>query len=381
MPYSKKIFQIFFDAISNEISVEKDILYRLNKTHLSFTPIRAIKSIKLIEKYKVNKFIYSCLCILFVILSPLYFFWKLVKTIKFTHKGSSQSISQVVLVANGRIDYLFKKICIDDNVTFININQGNKNDYINLNSSLTFKDYIKAYIYSLYSLLFLLFKLKNKTDIMQGYVSYDWFLVFIALYKIRKKVKTVYFANHYDRWSVMFDQLFYDKEIVQMQHGILPNNLNLAYKLKNIDIIYCYNEKSKELFKKIFNLEGTVFKKINLCLKLSDVTSDKKKILIIGQPHSMVKEVEISNILGNMYDVFIKPHPLYSSDIYKSIENAKIINDSKFYPKVDLALCYESTLGLEYEASGINVLWWKNINSSQVVNEINTILSTMPLKN
>lgn len=58
----KKMFNSFYDAITDEISVEKDVLKRLGKINLKFTPLRSIKSISLIEKYNVNLFMYSIFC-------------------------------------------------------------------------------------------------------------------------------------------------------------------------------------------------------------------------------------------------------------------------------------------------------------------------------
>ena len=159
--------------------------------------------------------------------------------------------------------------------------------------------------------------------------------------------------------------------IVLIQHGILPDTLHLHYKLKNINEIYYYNEKSKAIFKEIFDCKDVKFKKFVLSLNLSDIKSDKKTILIIGQPHSIDMEINIAKSLIDDYELYIKPHPLYSNKKYKSIKGVKIITDRNFYPRVDLALCYESTLGLEYEASGINVIWWKGLDIKNIFNVVN----------
>ncbi|MFK7779570.1 MAG: hypothetical protein QM490_00245, partial [Candidatus Gracilibacteria bacterium] len=129
----------------------------------------------------------------------------------------------LMLIANGRIKYLLTKLKIDiDKTTYFNINQPINNIDDNIYQYLSFFDYIKAYIYSLIGSFLVIVKLKDKTDILQNYIAYEWFLTYIVLKKINKHTKKVYFANHYDRWATMFDQIFADKELVLIQHGILP---------------------------------------------------------------------------------------------------------------------------------------------------------------
>ena len=36
------------------------------------------------------------------------------------------------------------------------------------------------------------------------------------------------------------------------------------------------------------------------------------------------------------------------------------------FPHVDVALCFESTLGVEYEASGVKVIWWKGMDMDSI---------------
>jgi hypothetical protein len=363
----KKMFDIFYDAICDEISVENDLLKRLDKSNFRFTPLRGLKTISLIEKYKINLFVYSVICVIFVFVSPVYFLIKLLKKIAIKKDNKNEIVEEnLILVANGRVDYLYNKLNKSEKVTYININQNNKANYISYKKYLKLSDYFLAYIFSLISIFYLLYKLKNKTDILQAYVAFEWFLVYLSLNRLKKGAKKVYFANHYDRWAVMFDQLFKDKEVVLIQHGILPDNLQLDYKLENINTIYYYDDKSKILFKKMFNLNSINFEKLTLSLILSDIKSNKKTILIIGQPHSIDIEIDIISELKNKYEIYVKPHPLFSREKYKSIKDINIIEDRNFYPRVDLALCYESTLGLEYEASGVNVLWWKDYDIKSI---------------
>lgn len=292
---------------------------------------------------------------------------KLFKNLEISNNNQDIKVNEnLILVANGRVDYLYNKLNKNEEVTYLNINQNSKVNYISYKKFLKLSDYFLVYIFSLISIFYLLYK----TDILQAYVAYDWFLVYISLKRLNQNTKKVYFANHYDRWAVMFDQLFENKKVILIQHGILPDDLQLDYKLKNINTIYYYDDKSKILFKKIFNLNSINFEKLILSLNLSNIKSTKKTILIIGQPHSIDIEIDIIIELKNKYEIYVKPHPLFSREKYKSIKDIKIIEDRNFYPRVDLALCYESTLGLEYEMSGIIVLWFKNMNTDSIIKNI-----------
>ncbi len=364
-----KVLDIFYSSICNEIDTEENFLKRIDKK-LDFVPVRVVKTLKYIDKYHINKLIYGLFCIVLFFLFPIYFLSKIKFNFKNKYWFNNKKIN-MVLVADNRIESLYKKIDVLDNlkVIFININQINRDYYIDVNSFVGLKIIIKSYIYSIVSLFYIVFRLKRKTDLPQIYVAFDWFKTYFALKEIVSYADNIYFSNHYDRWSTMFDFLFKDNNLVLIQHGILPDNLSLTYKLKNLKTIYCFDEKSKNIFKKLFECSITNFKTIDLKLNLTYVRSLKKTILIIGQPHSMEREIQIIELLKEIYSVYIKPHPLYDNSKYK-IDGTELVLDSDFFPKVDMALTYESTLGLEYEISGVNVIWWKEMTNQQIVDEI-----------
>ncbi|MFX4281035.1 hypothetical protein ACOL3J_02005 [Aliarcobacter butzleri] len=369
-----KVLDIFYNSICNEIDTDENVLKRIDKK-LDFIPVRHLKSIRYIDKFHINKFIYSFFCIISFFLFPIYFLFKIRFNFKSKYLFHNKKIN-MVLVADNRIESLYKNIDVVNNseIVFININQPNKDHYIDINSFVSLEKIIKSYIYSIVSLFYIIFKLNRKTDFLQVYVAYDWFKTYFVLEELVNYSNNVYFSNHYDRWSTMFDFLFKKNNLVLIQHGILPNDLTLTYKLKNLNTIYYLDEKSKKIFLQLFECTRTNFKTINLKLNLTPVECDKKTILIIGQPHSMEKELEIINLIKDKYLVYVKPHPLYDYSKYK-VSNIELILDKDFFPKVDIALSYESTLGLEYEISGINVLWWKELSFVEIINEINKRLN------
>ncbi len=375
-------YKFFLNSILNEISIEEDILKRINRQNIAYVPTRTIKLLPLLDKYKVGKYFYLIINYIYLIVAPFFYFYKLLKWLKPNKELTIDSClkikKKVILLSTSRAYPLSKKIFNSEDILYIDINQNtilSESNYLHIKSILGYLDYFKAFFFSVIGLFYVLIHLKDKSSLLQTYVAYDWFLIFIALNKIKPQVDEVIFANHYDRWATMFDQLFESKKIVLIQHGILSKSLRLKYKLKNLDVIYRFNQQSEDLFKTFFISDNIYFKTLDTSIILQTINSAVKSILIIGQPHSIRQEIEIilDLIRNSDYDIYIKPHPLFATIEYESIEGVNLIRDKTFFPKVDLALSYESTLGLEYENSGVKVLWYKKLNKSQLINEIRQI--------
>ena len=369
-----KGLSIFLKAVKNEISIDKNVLKRLGREELSFTPVRPIKSLSYIDKYSISGFLYSIISVFFWVLSPLYFLIQAIQ-FSFVKRGGGHDLSNdLVFVANSRIEHLMTRINVKSRLSYLNINQPNTTNQSSVYTQLSRSDYWLAYLYALSSIFYLWWHLKDKKDILQAYVAYEWFLVYIGLSKINCNNCTIYFANHYDRWAVMFDQLFARNNLVLLQHGLLPDSLQLSYQLKNINYIYSLTLDSHRRFKSLFNCESVRFSQLDLSIKLTDVQSSKRTVLMIGQPHSIKSEINIIKSLKNEFNIFVKPHPLYDATEYKKLDGITLIEDKGFYPNVDVALCYESTLGIEYEASGIQVLWWKGMDVNDIYPAIKKIV-------
>ena len=381
--YKMNLNKVFFNAVLNEISIEKDILVRIKRDDLNYVPVRVLKSLPLLDRYKIKKPLYFVINICYLGVVPFFYAYKLIKSLISSKRYYNPVLSyrikrKVVVLANSRVYSLFQKINSDKNVTYFDVNQDftpSESNHVSVKNILNYSDYFKAYIFSIASVVYTFVHLKDKANLLQTYMAYDWFLTYIALDKIKQDIDEVIFANHYDRWATMFDQLFISKKIVLLQHGLLPKDLELSYKLQNIDVIYRFNIASEELFKKLFKCKEVEFEKLDSTISLQEVDSNEKSILIIGQPQSMDREIDIIRTLkkGTSYEIYIKPHPLFATIAYESIEGIHLIKDKNFFPRVDLALSYESTLGLEYESSGVKVLWYKDLNKSQIINEIKNI--------
>jgi len=372
-----KRLAIFFDAINNEIDIDVDLIKRLGRADLTFTPLRGLKTLKYIEQYNISSLTYTLLAILFTVLSPLYF---IVKMFQFLPKvGGNITIGSdfeedLILVANGRVEYLYNKVNNIQTGLLLNVNQFDSNKRHSFYQFLSARDCFSAYFYSVISVILFLFNGNKRHHVLQLYVAYEWFLVYAALSKNKDKFNKVYFANHYDRWAVMFDRIFENSNLVLLQHGILPESLDLRYKLKNLNCIFTLDNASVDIFQRMFFCPNTQFKRLDITLPLAHIKNIKQTVLIIGQPNCIQEEIEIAQRIRDNFDVFVKPHPLYDNTEYRKLKNVIVVTDNKFYPKVNIALCYESTLGVEYEASGIPVLWWKGMSCSDVELQLNSII-------
>lgn len=359
---------LFQKAIENEISIDKDVLDRLGVTSLGFVPVRPLKTLRFIEKYRVGSGLYFVAAIFFQLAFPLYCFFVMLKRIRASSRHARRGVERnLVLVANGRIEFLFSKLNAGGNVSFLNINQGPREGRVEFCGVLNKFDYLAAYYYSCVAGFLFFFRCRDKRDSLQAYVAFDWFIVFAAIVAIRDGVGTVYFANHYDRWAVLFDSLFEGKNIILLQHGVLPEKINLPYRLRNVRKIYVFDERSKGLFDRICVAQNVDYELLDISLPLKDLNVGRRTVLIIGFPYVMDLEVEVAQALAAFFKVLIKPHPLYDSSGYRRAQDATLIESRDFFPRVDVAVCYSSTLGLEYEASGIRVVWWQDKKVSEIV--------------
>lgn len=376
--------QIFYKAISNEIAIDKEVFTRLKIKNKGFIPIRPIKIMGLINKFKIGPRIYNLCAVIFLVLSPFLFFIQLLKVLlkksQAIDSTKFQNIKNLVLVANNRTINQFDKIN-QDKACYININQLSSSKYdADIIDFISKQDIFAAYFNAVVSSFKYFFAASKKSNVLQCYVAFEWFLCFFGLEKLRYgenvKFDKVYFSNHYDRWALLFDHVFQHSNIILLQHGLLPEDLSLSSSMENINTIYVLNEPSKGLFEKIYKRVDLDFLSMPSVLNLKNV-SEKFSLLVIGQPHSLDFEIELVNKLLEVdveIYIYVKPHPLYGVEEYNIIplgsDRIQIITESGFFPKVDIALNYESTLGLEYEKSGIEVIWWKGQEIEYIVESV-----------
>lgn len=393
-----KSFQNLTRAINNEISIDIETMERIEQQEHAYTPIRPLKSYKHLKTIPANKLLYTFINIGFLIASPIFYTYQLISTIKLKLKIDKlrkdhihfNLVDNIILKANHRTLDLYNSISKFENSSNLSININQKtisNNEIHILQFIKISEIFECYLLSnlfTFSKISMLFKL----NILQCYVSFDWLVRYRALKNfvafnetLNTTKKRVFFSNHYDRWAVMFDTILSNYSIHLIQHGMLPHNLKLPYKLKYISNIYTIDKDSQKKFVRLFDLTNEVsFHLLEKKLILTE-TPYSNSVLMIGHPYNEEFQVKIIYELlkiDEIEHVFIKPHPLYSFDSFKEIRSPKItlIYDSDFFPKVKVALSQGSTLAIEYENSNINVIETNNKSVLSVKQEVKELMSS-----
>lgn len=216
--------------------------------------------------------------------------------------------------------------------------------------------------------------------LFQSYTALDWVITFGALTKIApSKIIT---AEHHDRWAVLLDSYCEgvnksggDRiEFVLVQHGLefestyekmieLGLSKGLPYKLKNLKVIYVYDFRQLEVFKRFIVCErsfclGLLFRFYSYKLPLVETGVNNKTVLIIGNVACEAFHLELYLKLNDIFSFtcFYKPHPVLGSSSNVISAGWIFIVDKDYFPLVDLVVSYPSTLANEYEAAGVKVI-------------------------
>lgn len=223
---------------------------------------------------------------------------------------------------------------------------------------------------------------RPRPDRLFTYTAFRWFLFRRVVLREGCALTAIWFANHYDRWAVLLDHLPFPADRIMIQHGLI-DALEVPTRLKAVSRFYCFDDRSASLFRRYVFGPGQAVETTRIpasidLKSLPDRLSDKRTILVIGQPIDYGKELRIVKALldlpGGLH-VLIKPHPLSSAAPYYQIRHERymVIEDELYYPAVELVVCGSSTLGLEYEASGVHVLWHdgiKKLSAEEVANQV-----------
>ena len=239
----------------------------------------------------------------------------------------------------------------------------------NIFKFLSFNDLLLAFRLSLKSVFIFYKYYKNKGNVLQTYTSFTWFCSHIALEKIEGEY---FFAEHFDRWAVLIDtvsQMHKRKgvfiKLCLVQHGLVGdisdnNKLNIPTKLKNVNLLYAYDETSVNYF------EGSVF---SSTAKLDNVFYYKNRlalthfandsdfcVLFVGSPFCEKLHIDIYNKLKVFPNIlfYYKPHPLYKINSAILNQQWEVLYDKSVFPSVDFLISYPSTLVSEYTDSGVH---------------------------
>lgn len=215
--------------------------------------------------------------------------------------------------------------------------------------------------------------------LFQSYTALDWVVTFCALSKIRPR--RIIIADHHDRWAVLVDAYCGERnnsegriELVLVQHGLEFGNTyermmdlglsgGLPYKLKNLSVIYTYNEIQLEVFCRYiissqFDGVPLTSRFYTYSLPISEIDIEGCSILIVGYARCERFHVELYSKLSRLakFECFYKPHPTLKPSPLVVGAGWVVIDDKDFFPKVDLVVSYPSTLVGEYRCAGITVI-------------------------
>jgi hypothetical protein len=179
--------------------------------------------------------------------------------------------------------------------------------------------------------------------------------------------KELFITDHYDRWALMANALREAEYsyLAIVQHGILAVaesvfEIVVPKKLSSIDCLYYFDDLSKNVFINEVFLASAYprFIKFENDVDFSILDVDSPSILIVGCPLSFDFHVTLTNYIAfnvRKVKIYYKPHP--TSADYGRYENKHWIwiDDSNYFPSVDLVISYPSSLAVQYQSANIPV--------------------------
>jgi len=242
--------------------------------------------------------------------------------------------------------------------------------------SVSFFEVLKAFFVSIPTIIIATINTHGKY-LFRTHLCYEYFLTYYFLKRVPAD-SALYFVNHLDRWAVLFN-LAPQHYKVLMQHGIEAPTADWPVKLTNVNKAYVFAESQKErMIKAVLGheLEFAIMPPTIVLKELPDTTV--KSVLIVSCQNYMYYDNEeyiIKALADTDYKIFVKIHP-GKNDYQKYVDlqntvnhNVEIITTATF-PRVNIVVSYYSTLGIEYEAHNIPVLYYNQHSLDDIVNEI-----------
>lgn len=262
------------------------------------------------------------------------------------------------------------------------------------------RDAFSCFIDSLLVIL-LTYRKKSYKSVLAALSSFRWFLYNKAILKVPYDVELV-FANHKDSYAPLFDNLPHQYKTL-VQHGtevvmVNPNNVsnpyyrydkeghfwvnNMPFKYKHLTKVYCFTP--KELKALSMSILGNVPEVIIVGYPLKEFNENldgDEAILIIGN-YGVFHEKE-SRLLGLLQNtgvkIYLKNHPIYPASVYKGFLTMFdfVLLDGSRFPKVNYVFTYCSTLALEYEALGANIIFYDKMSEEDLRHTVDGVISKL----
>lgn len=235
-------------------------------------------------------------------------------------------------------------------------------------------DFFRAYRLSVSAILYVARHNPNRY-IRRSYTAFEFYLTYNAISKFPVKTELV-FANHIDRWAIVFDACPQTKKIL-VQHGIETKTANWPVKLNTVTTLYAFNEELGLDVTRALLTHEPEYKFMKPTIGLIDDEEDKNfKVLIVCHPAAMRDREEylISHLQEPYITVYAKTH-YTTPDLSFYEELTKRYNyhliTNKMFPKVNTLISYRSTLVSEYEICGIPALMYADYKTlDDIVTEV-----------
>lgn len=236
------------------------------------------------------------------------------------------------------------------------------------------EDFFRAYRLSVRAIFYVARHNPNHY-IRRSYTAFEFYLTYYAVSKFPVETELV-FANHIDRWAIVFDACPQTKKIL-VQHGIETKTANWPVKLNTVTTLYAFNDElGHDVTKALLTYEPE-YRFMKPTIELVDEEEDKNfKVLIVCHPAAMRDREEylISHLQESNITVYAKTH-YTTPDLSFYEELAKRYNyhliTTKMFPKVNTLISYRSTLVSEYEICGIPSLMYADYKTlNDIVAEV-----------
>lgn len=251
---------------------------------------------------------------------------------------------------------------------FMNNTSYKKYSNENILSRVSYLNMFEAFEDSVRMVFYMNSRYKKNDCFFRSYSYFEFILAAYYFYGLGGS-NSVYFISLIERWAFLFGNL--PNRTIFLQHGMMTDidKNHFLIKIGKADVGYYMNDAQMKICNKLLftNIpEAKFLKSMNFSHNEILKNNGKKNLLLICNYlyHDIEKTILLKSL--DRYDVnlYVKPHPNDNFDFYRDISKTKplIILDRDYYPKVDLVLSYDSSLAIEYENLGVNVIRYTSQN-------------------
>ena len=379
---------LYLDALKNDIYLSKcdEEIWGVKDNWFfkdSSLPFKLTKYSALIVGL-LFPFIYVCFVLLNFIKSFIYRL--LYKKIILDKKSYFLAVDNFSLSIQKRVQTYATNAIWICNTRFSKSRYDNLGDTISIYSIASGIDILMSSFESI-CLLYKIYRVYGRYYILYALNGFDWFVYKRVLDNMPVDA-TIYFFNQKDRWAIMEDSLEVRSKIL-IQHGteIIHKKepclkefrkglycYDMPIKSKTLTEVYALSEDEYDAMKNAIFDSNPKKHIIGIQFNPTPLKTSKFSVLIVGLAGAFDNvESKLLEMLTTLnVDIYLKNHPTKDPHFYDNLLEKYQFNfiNSNFFPLVDLVISYESTLALEYESVGVDVIYHTNNTLDEIENYI-----------